>query len=386
MEAESRFTDAKDEAVEEWSSLLCNQLNESRNLKKNGQSLENSNGNILFEEEDKEKVLEDTFFKGKHLNANNFDNDFYMEIMDKYNSITLSEEVDEEEGYINDEIRDSLISTLLYIFNKSITEGRIPIQWKRANVKCLKKPGKSNYNNPSSYRPISLTSVLGKTMERIITNRIECFVESENILDKEQEGFQNFRSTTNALLNFTQSIMDGFNIDDFTLAVLIDFEKAYDTELVAIKLVLDYISRVENKTIIEEEKIFSDSQSAIGISSFNWKIKNHRSTSHEIISLIKSIQKHHGIKINFEWTPGHADVRGNEIADKLAKEAAKEANEIEKEAHITVTKQDIKTAARILVNKKWQHRWDNSDTGRLYYNFHHNVNEKLALDFPDHKT
>ncbi|CAC5360034.1 unnamed protein product [Mytilus coruscus] len=77
-----------------------------------------------------------------------------------------------------------------------------------------------------------------------------------------------------------------------------------------------------------------------------------RSTAHEIISLIKSIQKHHGIKINFEWTPGHADVRGNEIADKLAKEAAKEANEIEKEAHITVTKQDIKTAARILVNKK----------------------------------
>ncbi|CAC5361493.1 unnamed protein product [Mytilus coruscus] len=102
-----------------------------------------------------------------------------------------------------------------------------------------------------------------------------------------------------------------------------------------------------------------DSQSAIGILSLNWKIENHRSTSHEIISLIKSIQKHHGIKINFEWTPGHADVRGNEIADKLAKEAAKEANEIEKEAHITVTKQDIKTAARILVNKKWQHRWDN---------------------------
>ncbi|VDI23659.1 Hypothetical predicted protein [Mytilus galloprovincialis] len=141
-------------------------------------------------------------------------------------------------------------------------------------------------------------------------------------------------------------------------------------ELVAIKLVLDYVSRIENKTLIEEVKIFSDSQTAIGILTLNWKIENHRSTSHEIISLIKSIQKHHGIRINFDWTPGHADVRGNEIADKLAKEAAKEANQIQKEAHITVTKQDIKTAARILVNKKWQHRWDNSDTGRFYYNFH----------------
>ncbi|XP_071161036.1 uncharacterized protein [Mytilus edulis] len=157
-------------------------------------------------------------------------------------------------------------------------------------------------------------------------------------------------------------------------------------ELVAIKLVLDYVSRIENKTLIEEVKIFSDSQTAIGILTLNWKIENNRSTSHEIISLIKSIQKHHGIRINFDWTPGHADVRGNEIADKLAKEAAKEANQIQKEAHITVTKQDIKTAARILVNKKWQHRWVNSDTGRFYYNFHQTVSKKSTFDYPDHKT
>jgi hypothetical protein len=34
---------------------------------------------------------------------------------------------------------------------------------------------------------------------------------------------------TNALLNLTQSIVDGFNEEKFTLAVLIDFEKAYDS-------------------------------------------------------------------------------------------------------------------------------------------------------------
>ncbi|CAG2210033.1 unnamed protein product [Mytilus edulis] len=123
MEAESSFTDAKDEAVDEWSALLCTQLNGSKNLKekwsnfkkltkKNENNLVlpflDSNGNILFEEEDKEKILEDTFFKGNHLNANNFDNDFYTEIMEKYINITLSEEV-EEEGYMNEEIsRDEL--------------------------------------------------------------------------------------------------------------------------------------------------------------------------------------------------------------------------------------------------------------------------------------
>jgi hypothetical protein len=48
-------------------------------------------------------------------------------------------------------------------------------------------------------------------MERIITSRLEGFVETNDILDEEQEGFRHYRSTTNALLNLTQSIVDGFN-------------------------------------------------------------------------------------------------------------------------------------------------------------------------------
>jgi ribonuclease HI len=39
---------------------------------------------------------------------------------------------------------------------------------------------------------------------------------------------------------------------------------------------------------------------------------------------MKRIQKN-GIEIKIHWTPGHANVNGNEIADRLAKEAAKEA-------------------------------------------------------------
>ena len=53
----------------------------------------------------------------------------------------------------------SILAVILFIFNKSWQEGQIPVQWKRANVKFLKKPGKINYNSPSSYRPISLTSI-----------------------------------------------------------------------------------------------------------------------------------------------------------------------------------------------------------------------------------
>jgi hypothetical protein len=52
-----------------------------------------------------------------------------------------------------------------------------------------KKTRKPNYNNPSSYPPISLNSIIGKLMERIITSRLEGYVETNDILDEEQEDF-----------------------------------------------------------------------------------------------------------------------------------------------------------------------------------------------------
>ena len=52
---------------------------------------------------------------------------------------------------------------------------------------------KPNYNNPSSYPPISLNSIIGKLMERIITSRLEGYVETNDILDEEKEGFRYYQ-------------------------------------------------------------------------------------------------------------------------------------------------------------------------------------------------
>ena len=77
-------------------------------------------------------------------------------------------------------------------------------------------------------------------------------------------------------------------------------------ELIAIKIVLEYIDQPEIRRKIEQLTIFSDSQTAIGILTLYWKIENHKRITLEILDKMKRIQKD-GIKIKIHWTPGHAN-------------------------------------------------------------------------------
>jgi ribonuclease HI len=97
-------------------------------------------------------------------------------------------------------------------------------------------------------------------------------------------------------------------------------------ELIAIKIVLEYIDQPEIRRKIELLTILSDSQTAIGILTLHWKIENHKRITLKILDKLKRIQKN-GIEIKIHMSPGHANADGHEIADRLAKEAAKEAEQ-----------------------------------------------------------
>ena len=60
--------------------------------------------------------------------------------------------------------------TVLKSMNKSWDEGKLPEQWKEATIIPLLKPNK-DHNGPQSYRPISLTSAICKTMGTMVNNR-----------------------------------------------------------------------------------------------------------------------------------------------------------------------------------------------------------------------
>jgi ribonuclease HI len=117
-------------------------------------------------------------------------------------------------------------------------------------------------------------------------------------------------------------------------------------EIIAIKIVLEYFINSQDQEL-HNITIFSDSQSALGILTLNWKSENYFQSINEIKSQI-NYPKEQGVVVSFNWTPGHASIKGNEIADQLAKEAAKEAEALELNTQV-FTKQDIRKTARDVV-------------------------------------
>ena len=76
---------------------------------------------------------------------------------------------------------------LLVLVPFVLQQGNIPDDWKKALVTPLFKKG--NRNNPVNYRPISLTSVCCKLLERIIYSNIISHLNEHNILSDAQFGF-----------------------------------------------------------------------------------------------------------------------------------------------------------------------------------------------------
>ena len=64
------------------------------------------------------------------------------------------------------ELKNEMATPLRMIFTRSLHEGQLPPSWKEANVTPIYKKGKRHI--PGNYRPVSLTSVAGKCMERLI--------------------------------------------------------------------------------------------------------------------------------------------------------------------------------------------------------------------------
>ncbi|GBN76311.1 putative RNA-directed DNA polymerase from transposon X-element, partial [Araneus ventricosus] len=119
------------------------------------------------------------------------------------------------------------LGLLLILFNRIWNEHVFPMAWNRAIVIPILKPGK-NPEDPSSYRPIALTSCLCKTLERMINARLIHVLEEKKLLTEFQSGFRYGRSTMDNILNLETAIRDAFITKKHLVSIFFDVEKAYD--------------------------------------------------------------------------------------------------------------------------------------------------------------
>ena len=120
----------------------------------------------------------------------------------------------------------SLADPLLILFRTFLQSGVIPSILKEAFVVPIHKGGSRAV--PANFRPVSLTSHIIKTMERIIRKSMVNHLEVFKKLNESQHGFRSHRSCLSQLLEHHDTILgfleDGENVD----SIYLDFSKAFD--------------------------------------------------------------------------------------------------------------------------------------------------------------
>jgi len=116
---------------------------------------------------------------------------------------------------------------LLEIFNHSSATGILPQTCREATMIPFLNKGKDP-KQAASYRPISLTSCVGKTMERVVNQRLKWYMETNDILAPVQASFRQFRATENQTTYLAQEVEDAFQERNVTRVAWIDIQRAFD--------------------------------------------------------------------------------------------------------------------------------------------------------------
>ena len=127
--------------------------------------------------------------------------------------------------YLKGSIR-GIVRPLVKVFNESMEKTIIPKDWKDANVAAIFKKGKKN--DPANYRPVSLTSNIGKIFEKVIKEEITSFLEKNNLIRESQHGFRSGKSCLTNLLEFMEKVAEYIDRGDPVDVIFLDFQKAFD--------------------------------------------------------------------------------------------------------------------------------------------------------------
>jgi len=105
---------------------------------------------------------------------------------------------------------DDCLSRIINIANACIDLGHWPKYFKVSTTIVIPKPNKSSYDHLKAFHPIVLLNTLGKLIEKVIAERFQFIVASNNFIHPSQLGSLKFKSTADASITLTHIIRSGW--------------------------------------------------------------------------------------------------------------------------------------------------------------------------------
>ena len=123
---------------------------------------------------------------------------------------------------------DCIIEVLFEFFNLCFDQSTIPNVWLKAIIFPIPKSKDCDPRLPLNYRGISLLSCISKIYSKILNNRLSNYLEDNNLLVSEQNGFRKQRSCQDHLFSLNAVVKNRLSKNMSTYAAFIDLRKAFD--------------------------------------------------------------------------------------------------------------------------------------------------------------
>jgi hypothetical protein len=122
-----------------------------------------------------------------------------------------------------------LIPYLIRIFHACLATGFVPAVWRQVKVVFIPKPDRNSYCGPKNFRPISLTSFLIKTLERLVDGFLRDEILVSKPLHPNQHAYQAQKSVEMALHQLVVRVEKALDQQEIALGVFLDIEGAFNS-------------------------------------------------------------------------------------------------------------------------------------------------------------
>ena len=115
---------------------------------------------------------------------------------------------------------------ILNLYNKCFEQESFPKPWKEARLRVVPKGEERNRTLLSSYMPIALLSVIGKTYEKIIVRRLQHAYREQGLENPNQLGFRKGKGADDAFIKLKRAVKHSNR--KYVIVLFVDIEGTFD--------------------------------------------------------------------------------------------------------------------------------------------------------------